>query len=364
MFGIPFTFERAGFLTGAVELLFLAVAAVIVHLAYAEVAGRTAARHRLPGYAALYLGRAAGGLSRLSYLVGLSGALLAYVVLGGFFLGELFREIFPGIGPLAGPAVFYLVGVSIVYRSIRFEGFVNAVLTAALMGILAALAFSLAPHIEPARLGTFGAGRVFVPYGVILFSLAGAAIIPDVRELLGRAAGRRLGAVVAAGTIIAAVLYLVFAAAVVGAGGPATTPDAVSGLAERFGAGYRRVGAVVGFLAAMTSFVPLAAVLKETLAVDFGYARRTAWLLTAAIPALLFALGVQDFITIIGFVGAVAVGFDSFLILLVHRAAARAGGGQAPEVKISIPSAVRFALMFLFAAGVVYEFAALAGFSG
>ncbi len=358
MFGIPFVFGRAGFLTGVAELAFLTAATVIVHLAYAEVVGRTAGLHRLPGYVSLYLGRAAGGLARLSYLF---GPLLAYLVLGGFFLGELLREIFPGMPPLAGPAAFYLGGVAVVYRGIRFESFANAVLTVALIAAMFLLAFSLLPHLEFGRLGEFGAAEAFAPYGVILFSLAGAAIIPDVKRFLGPEAGGRLGAVVAGGAIGAAALYLIFAASVFGAGGPATTPDAVSGLAALFGAGYRRGGAVVGFLATITSFITLGIVLKGTFVSDFGYARRTAWLWTAVIPATLFLLGFQDFITIIGLIGAVAVGLDSLFILLVHRAAARAGGGT-PGVTIVIPDIVRFALVLLFAAGVVYEFVTLAGF--
>jgi len=83
MFGIPFVFVRAGFLTGAIELVLLAIVAAFVHRAYADVVLLTPARHRLPGYVSLYLGRGTGAVSVASALVGLSGTLLAYLVLGG-----------------------------------------------------------------------------------------------------------------------------------------------------------------------------------------------------------------------------------------------------------------------------------------
>ena len=90
MFGIPFSFVRAGFWLGAAELALLGGVMWVIHLRYGEVVLETPSRHRLPGYVRLYLGRWASMLAWGSALFGIGGALLAYVVVGGLFLDSLF----------------------------------------------------------------------------------------------------------------------------------------------------------------------------------------------------------------------------------------------------------------------------------
>ncbi len=354
MFGIPFVFERAGFLTGAALLVMLTAAATLVHLAYAEVVSRTSEVHRLPGYVRLYLGRGAGWLATASYTFGLSGALLAYLVLGGSFLGALIGWASPAAPAYAGPLAFYFFGVLVIARGIRFEGLADAILTLGLVAAILLLGVTLLPAIQPASLTEFHPGRLPIPYGVLLFSLAGAAIIPDLKRVLGPDGLPLLGKVVASGTLISAGLYLIFAVAVVGATGAATTPDAISGLAASFDTPYLIFGNVIGVLATITSFIALGVVFEGMLVSDFRFGPRPAWLVTAAIPAALYLLGFRDFIAIISLIGALAIGLDSLLILFTHARAAKLAHRGA--LHISMPGIVRILLMFIFAAGVLYEF--------
>lgn len=347
MFGIPFSFVRAGFLAGAIELVLLAAVTVVVHLAYAEIIVRAREIHRLPGYVGRYL-PSFGWLSRASYLFGLSGTLLAYVILGGFFLGAFFHALFPAIPAAIGPAAFYLIGMGVIAGSIRLEGAVQAGGTVLL--VIAILLFSamILPHVDLSFLTASHPDGWLMPYGVLLFALAGAALIPDVRRLLGSAGEVHLKRVIIIGTLLPALLYLIFAWAVVGAVGAGVTPDAISGIAVWFGANYLIIGGLIGFLAAITSFIGIGVVFEGMLRDDFGFPRALAFAATAAVPAALWALGIQDFIGIIGAVGAVAIGFDGILILLVHRRA-QAEGGATP-FEIVIPLALRAALILLFAA--------------
>lgn len=354
MFAIPFVFVQAGFLTGALELLLLAALVTLVHLAYAEVVVRTPQVHRLPGYARLYLGPAAAWLSRLSYLIGISGALLAYLILGGAFLGAILETVLPGLPVLAGPAAFYLIGIGVVLRGIRFESFANALFTLALIAAVLGLGVALLPHVSFVELAAFSPGRFMVPYGVLLFALAGSAIIPDIRRVLGGGRSSRMAAVVIAGTLVSAALYLLFAVAVAGTTGDATTPDAISGVAERFGPTYGLLGAAIGFLAAITSFITLAVVLEGMFTTDFGMKLGMSTTLTASIPLVLFAAGLRDFVAVIGLVGAVAIGIDSILILAIHRRAQTAYA-DAASFRLPLPGAFRVALTLLFVAGVVIE---------
>ena len=346
MFGIPFVFERAGFLTGLVLLVVLAAAATLVHLAYAEVVSRTATVHRLPGYARSYLGSPAGWLASASYLFGLSGALLAYVVLGGSFVGSLVSWVWSNAPVWIGPLGFYLFGVAVIARGIRFEGLADAVLTIGLIVAIAILGLTLLPSASLAGIAAFHPGRLLIPYGVLLFSLAGGAIIPDLKRVLGPGGLSSLGKIVVAGTH-----------AMVGATGGATTPDAVSGLAEKFGLPYFLLGNVIGVLATITSFIALGVVLEGMFASDFNMRPFPAWLLTAVIPAVLFGLGFQDFINIVSIVGAFAIGIDSMLVLAMHRRVSALSTGAPGAFRVAIPGALRLLLMALFAAGIVAELA-------
>lgn len=353
MFGIPFVFASAGFLTGLVELLILAVAVTLIHLAYLDIVLRTPAFHSLPGYVRLYLGRVPGWLSFGSYFFSLSGALLAYLVLGGFFLGSLLHSLFGTIPQEAGPAIFYLIGVFVIFRSFRFEGFANALLTLFLIFAVVLLTMALVPAISPRALAAFHPNRAFAAFGVILFSLTGAAAIPEMCRFLGNTRARR-GLLVALGTIIPAVLYLLFAAAVVGTTGDATTQDAISGLAAHFGRSYLLLGSVIGFLAAITSFIALGSVLEGMFATDIGVPSRTAPFLVAAIPLVLYLAGLKDFIAVVSVVGALALGLDAILILLMHARAGRRTA-QSREFRLSLPAVIRVILLAVFGLGIVLE---------
>lgn len=355
MFGIPFVFVKAGFLTGGVELILLAFAALAIHLAYAEITLATPALHRLPGYVRLYLGERAGWLARATHLTSLGGSLLVYLVVGGPLLSALMRTVSPASPEILGPLLFYLFGVGVIFFRMRWESATNAVLTLGLMGAILVLAIALIPQVPSFGFvfNGFRPANLAVPYGVLLFALTGAAVIPDVRNFLGRQAKRTLGRVVIYGMISATLVYFLFALAVAGATGLSTTPEAIRGIAGRFGSSYGILGSIIGVLATMTSFIPIGLTLKGALVSDFGAKEKAAWLITALVPALPYFLGWRDFIAIITFLGAVAVGLDSVLILLTH-------GEMAKQKRLRRRSWIRRAdfrtILFLtFAAGILYE---------
>lgn len=356
MFAIPFVFVQAGFITGITELAVLAAAVTIVHLCYLEVVEKTPAAHRLPGYVRLYFGNFLGRLSTVSYFFGLSGSLLAYLALGGFFLGEIIRWYDSAIPSSAGTAIFYIIGAFVISRGVRFEGFANGILTIFLIFAIAAFGLAIFSGVSADELTAFHPERLFIPYGVVLFSLAGAAVIPDARRILGDSRGSISRRIVVIGTLIPAFLYLFFALAVVGATGSATTPDAMSGLAARFGPAYLIFGGVIGFLATITSFITLGSALEGMFAADLGFDRRIAPVIASAIPLALYLAGLSDFIAVISVVGALAIGLDSIFILFLHqRVAARASSD--PQSRIAASSIASFALVIIFAAGIVRELA-------
>lgn len=318
IFGIPFSFARAGFLLGTLELVILAGVVTTVHLFYGDVVLATKTSHRLPGYVAIHLGSLASYLARGSALFGIAGTLLAYILLGSHFLSSLFPASFPQAGAFEWAALFTLLGAGVTFFTLRKEAFINGILTVLLIGFILFLVFLLAPHADPVNFSGFHAEKIFSPYGVILFALSGALVIPDLITFLGKNRARARRAI-AAGSLIPVCVTFLFAWAVVGVTGSQTTADAISGLQAAAGERVVFLGSIIGFLAVFTSYVLLTSSFQALLSLDFGIKKRSAWAMGIIVPFLGYFLGFTDFIRIIAVVGAVAIGIDSGLILAMHE---------------------------------------------
>src|SRR3989344_3302113 len=57
VFTLPYIFTQSGFFLGFLYLIIFGILALFVHLMYAEIVVKTKERHRLVGYANLYLGK-------------------------------------------------------------------------------------------------------------------------------------------------------------------------------------------------------------------------------------------------------------------------------------------------------------------
>ena len=318
MFAIPFSFARAGFILGTVELVILAAVVAAVHLLYGEVVAETPSSHRLPGYARLYLGRTGAALAWGSAIFGIVGALLAYIIIGSVFLDALLGSIAPEAGDFFWAAAIAAAGAAITLFPLRKEAAVNGVLTVLLIGFILFLIAFLLPRAEWSNLSGFEISEALTPYGILLFALSGGTVIPDVVAVLGRNR-RKIRRAVALGSLAPAALYFLFALAVVGALGIQVSEETIRGLGVLDGQALVIVGGIIGFLAVFTSFIVLQSSFQALLRLDFGLRRRSAWFLGAAIPFFFYLMGFQNFIMIIGAVGAVAVGIDAALILGMHR---------------------------------------------
>ena len=357
MFGIPFVIARSGLLLGLFELALLTAVMAVVHLMYGEIILRTPTVHRLPGYVELYLGRHAKIFSLFSYFLGLSGALLAYTVIGGKLTGDLFH-----LSPVMGPFFFWAAGSAFILFNIRQSGVVDTLLNAALIGFMFFFIFGSLPFVQPDNFsfGESSAGSLFenalLPYGVILFAIAGLVVVPEVRALFGIEKTGLLKRTLIWGTVLPGVLYGFFALVVIGISGEKTTPDALIGLKDVLPASFVALGEIIAILAAFTSYIIIGLTLKETYFFDMKISHKIAWLLTCFIPFALFLLGMQNFILIIGFLGAIGVGIDALLTIAVFARAQKAGA-RSSEYYLALPSSVLWGIAGMFLLGMVYEIA-------
>lgn len=321
MFAIPFSFVAAGFWLGAAELAALAAVVLAIHLLYAEIVLATPSFHRMPGYIRAHLGRGAAAVSWVSTIFGTAGTLLAYLVVGSLFLRTAAEPFLSASGAPGIWAVLLAAGVAAVTLfPLRKEAAINGLLTVFEIVFLAGISRILLPDVLPGNLTGIRSENFFMPYGVLLFALSGASVIPDVVTVLGRRPARVRAAVIV-GSLIPALLYLLFAYAVAGVTGHATTEEAIAGLGQHAGGRIAWWASVAGFLSVLTSYVALSGNFQALLTLDMRLPRRAAWLAASAVPVALYAAGFQDFIAIISAVGLVAFGVDGLLFVLMGRTA-------------------------------------------
>ena len=356
MFALPYAVMRAGFFWGAIHLCITFSVIMLIHIFYGVVVVSTPGKHRLPGYARIHLGWAAQRLAFLSALGGFYGALLAYGILGGVFLSRLIP--FGGGNTEMFTLLFFAAGALILLGNLRYVGEVNFFLMCILVGAVSVLTVLLVPRVEFSNFNVVpDTAAWFLPYGIFLFAFAGASAIPDAAELFYRgnkSVNGRFRRILVLSTVIPLLVYMVFIYGVVGVSGQATSPDAISGLEAFLGERAVMIGSLIGFLAVITSFLALGLDLKNMFRYDAGMSSLVAWITAMAVPPILFAAGINDFVRVIGLVGAVAIGIDGIIILLSALRVCRTGS-LCTIGSVSFHPIVPSLLMGALSLGVVYE---------
>lgn len=354
IFGLPYAAAKTGFFPMIVYLIVLAAVVTLMHLLYGEVVLRTSGKHRLVGYAEIYLGIWGKRFASLSVILGSYAGLLIYIILSGVFLFGFLGDFLGGSPAVYSIAVF-LISFLFIAKGIKIvswaESFLSFLLIAAIFIFLAkgsflvnAANFSLPPDWS----------QFFLPYGVLLFALTGGSIIPDLAAVLDDDE-RRLKKTIIWGTLIPAIIYFLFITVVFGITGEATTPDAIAGLKNIYGDGFVKVGALVGFLAVITSFLAFGINLKKTFKYDYKMPENVSLVMALLVPFIIFLTGFDDFIRVIGFSGAVMGGIDGILIILMYRMADRGRkGDRKPEYDIPTSKFLEYLLIAVFTLGIVY----------
>src|SRR3989344_7749641 len=81
VFGVPFSFAKAGFSVGFLFLLLTGFLTLIINMMFGEVVLRTKERHQTVGYAGLYLGPVWKGVMFFAMVLSIYAAMLAYIII-------------------------------------------------------------------------------------------------------------------------------------------------------------------------------------------------------------------------------------------------------------------------------------------
>ena len=317
IFSLPYVASKAGFFIVLLYFLAMAFIAIITHFIFGEVALGTQGIHRLPGYVGKYLSPRWKKVSLLIIGLGLMGALLAYLIIGGSFLKSFFSPFFGG-SEILYTLLFFIAGSYLIFRGIKSISQIELSLLVVLFIILFLFLIKAFPFINIENFKTVNLKFFTFPYGVILFSLWGSAIIPEIKEMLG-GDRKQLRRVILYGTIIAVCTYLFFIFTILGTSGSGTSKEALSGFVGKIGDGILKLGFIFGIICCFTSFITLGLTLKKVFWYDFGLSPNFSWFVTSFLPLTLFLLGFREFIEIIGFTGALMLGAEGLIIIFLYK---------------------------------------------
>lgn len=352
LFSLPYITSKVGIWVMLFYFFVLGTVVILIGLFYGEVALRTESLCRLPGYAEKYLGSSAKKISFISCSLGLTGSILAYIIVGGSFLNALMEPFFGGSN-LIYTLVFFTVGASLIYFGVKSIARIEFLLLVLLFVVLVLIFNRGSDLIEIKNLFVFDLKYLFLPYGAILFSLSGSSIIPEIKEIL-KDSPKKLKSVIISAILVSALVCFVFIFLILGITGQNTSSEAIAGLGRTINNGVVEMALIFGILTVFTSFITLGLTFKKMLWYDLKLKKDLAWVLACFIPLSLFLLGFNNFIVIIGLTGGVFLGIDVVLIVLIYLKA-KTKGDLVPAYNLNPSRFLVYFLILFFALGVFYE---------
>jgi len=352
IFGVPFTFMKSGFLTGILFLVLVTALTLITNLAFGEITLRTRGNHQIAGYTEIYLGSNWKWPVSFSFALVVYAALLAYIIIGGEFLSNIFSVTSLSLSSFSLSTLFFIILSLGVLSGLKRVSWFEFFMTGSFLGTILLVLFLGLPKIHLDIIPVFRKEFFFLPFGVLLFALRGFPAIPLQREIL-EGKEEFLKKSILWGTLIPPVLYLLFAFVVVGISGDTTSPEAVSGLVSGLSFNIILLLSVFGLFAIATSFLGLGIALVENFYYDFHLPKILSWFIVIFPPYVLFFLGTRDFISIINLAGAIAIGLESIIFVLLYQKI-KEKGTRIPEYSLNLPKWVWYGMILLFSLGIIY----------
>ncbi len=342
IFALPYLFDRVGWLLCLFYMVLLGGLVVLAHSVYLETLEREREKKRLLGLARTYLGKGGFWTGFTAIIAGLLLALLAYLILGAQFI----RLALPGVSSEVAFAAFWALISIPVFLDNRYARELELVgIGVTALAVVAVFAAAIPRMLSG---GAFFAGApiangayLFLPFGAVLFSLAGWTGIETVYEARRAAAvaeAERKGTpapspdaprarvpwiTLAQGTLFAVLLYVLFAAGILGSA-PHITPDTASGLAS-WPLWERTLGALIGLIAVGTAYIPMSREIRNSLERDLGWNKAFSRAVILFVPPAFIGFGLNSFIVVIGLVGGVFLSIQYLLIISVGRRALTVG---------------------------------------
>ena len=338
MFSLPYIFKESGWLPGIFYIVVLSGAVIFVHYLYWLALARVDEKKRLLGLVRAQLGNAAFYAALISIVVGLLLTLVIYLILAQNF-GKM---ILPAPLNNFGAVLFWLtVSLPLLLRLPRLVGaeFLATtfkVLIILLVFLMSKDGFSAAPALK--------LENIFLPFGALLFSLAGWTAIEPMFDWQKRNGDSKPLSKLTFGTFFSAAVYLFFIIGVLGSDG-IVSPDVFTGHSS-WPLWELQIFALLGILAIWTPYVPVSLEIKNELEKDLRVPVLLSFGAVLILPPVIFFSGFFNFLSIISLVGGVFLALQYVFIILVSKKILALSGAKKFFANL---------LLFVFAAAAAYE---------
>jgi len=347
--GIPYVVSKIGLGLGLAMIVLLGGVIFFQYLAIAEITLRTSGKHQITGYVEKYLGLTWKRFVEVLVILELYGTLLAYLVAEGDVLAEIF-----GGNPVVYSLLFFAVIAVVLSRKFKIIEEAELLLTLIMTLAVTLIITISSPEVHLGKLHHFDANYILPAYGVILFSFFAGSAIPEMRIALQNKEKKLMPAIFL-GTVIPIVIYILFTIIVIGVTGESTTEVATIGLGQVMGRHMNIIGNILAAVTMTSAFLALALALKDTFQFDMRLGKKKALIFTLAGPLLIFLLGVDNFISILLFVGAVFGGLQGLVVIRTWLAASKRGD-RVPEFVLPYKPVFASIMAIIFLIGIIYTF--------
>ncbi len=353
IFGLPYVFQKTGPLLAFIIFTASAILVCITHILYGIIAVE-GGKHRLVAYVDFFLDKKFRILPLASSVIGIYGSLIAYVLLGGKFLANIFQSN----DILVFQILYAGIGTIIIYLGLKTISWIELGFIASIFITLAAIFFMNLKFFDISNLNIthFDWKSLFLIYGVSVYALTGITAVPEAVEILARRNRiHKLKPVILWGSFLPYLFYLCFIIFVIGLSAKGVSIDSISGLNGNFGKYLVLGGSIFGFFTTFTSFLTIGSYMHKLLNYDLMINRIISIISIFFVPLIAITIGLfSTYLTIIGIVGGIFISLELILILLIYYKNKEIFARN-NKINMNIPTPLIQILLLMFVIIIMYE---------
>lgn len=324
VFSLPYAVQSVGYLAGFIYLFVFALVFSVLHLMYAEVIWSMGdGKPKFAAYAAELLGKWTFLPVFIIVACGMLLTLTAYLVLASKF-GEVSLSSFNGHFLVL---VFWFLGSLLLFIDLKRLAFGEFLITGLMLAIIFTIFIFGWRELHNSEWTLFSMQKNFnftwssflIPFGPLLFSLAGRSAIPEVVEYIKKTnkPTRSLKKIVLLGTLVPALAYGLFILGILGLSS-VVSQDSISGISATIPFIAALLG-ILGILAIFSTYIVLGKTLKEMLEGDLKLPGFVSGFLVIMLPLFLYLLVFDNFFGLVSLVGGVFLALENIFIVLMWR---------------------------------------------
>jgi amino acid permease len=303
---LPYAISKSGFLIGLALIIVVGVSSIFITLYTGELSFKLKKIHQLPILISKYTSAKLRSTVMSLQIFVIYGAIFAYLIAMGVSLQYVL-----GVPYDISVFLVFALAAPIIYKGYKAVEAAETPLSIIKILLLLVVSIVIIFSAKAANLGTLQPLNFLEPFGVILFALMSFTVVPEVREELGNKP-EHFNKVVIIGTVISMAVYILFAAAFIGAFGQGVSSIATNSVNS---GAYNILFYILTIFLVVTPYIALSLVVVDAFNFDFGLDRTKSFWLAVLVPFILALVG-ANFASVLGVVGGILLPILSLMILI------------------------------------------------